>query len=53
MYSQRVELINKCKFAEAILDKNANFFVIHVVTLEVLGSAMLIEPLRTLLLAAL
>lgn len=35
-----VELINKREFVEAVLEKNASNFVVHVAALEVLESAM-------------
>lgn len=53
LVAKRVELINKCKFAETTLNENANIFVVYVVALEALELPMLMHFLRAILLAIL
>lgn len=50
---KKIELINRCKFAQVILDKNIIKFVIHVDTLETPKLAMSIYPPQAPLLATL
>lgn len=47
--AKKVELINKHKFIDIALDKNANTFVIHIATLEALELAISMNLLRALL----
>lgn len=50
---KKVELINRPKFAEIVLDQNVNNFVIYVAALEAQQAAILMHFLQTLLIFAL
>lgn len=51
--TKKVELINKHKFSEVVLDKNTNMLILHIAILEAPESTMSIHLLQSSLLAVL